>query len=93
MEDKIGIKDIIGLAMKGWKKEDILDLVKIANEIKETAVEPKVEEQPKQEEEVIDYKALYEESQKQLKESQLANVSQSVVEQPKATVDLRDIFR
>ena len=30
-EEKIGLKDVISLALKGWSKEDIKELVNIAN--------------------------------------------------------------
>ena len=47
MEEKIGLKDILSLAMKGYKLQDIKELVELANTVNVQGSEPKhIEQQP-----------------------------------------------
>ena len=47
MEEKIGLKDILALAMKGYKLQDIKELVELANTVNAQGSEPEhIEPQP-----------------------------------------------
>lgn len=95
-DNKIGIKDMISLALKGWSKEDIKDLISMAEAADsgktneepqagtgdpapadpEAKQEPEKETEPKKAGDAIDYKSLYEQSQKELAAAQEANRKQ-----------------
>lgn len=91
------VKDLADLARAGYKPADVKDIIKAANEVppqpEPQPEPPKEEESPKEPE--VDYKALYEKSQEDLKKAQAANNSRNVQDsETEADVDdLADIFR
>ena len=98
--EKIGVKDMISLALKGWSKEDIKELITMAEQAEagkpneepqagtgETAPadpgakqEPEKETEPLKPDDAIDYKSLYEQSQKELAAAQEENRKQTIPE-------------
>ena len=112
--DKIGIRDMISLALKGWSKEDIKDLISMADTVEAGKTneepqagtgdpapadrgdkpEPEKEKEPQKTDEAIDYKTLYEQSQKELAAAQAANRSSAVPEEDpeKPMNDLKGVF-
>lgn len=102
--------DIIALAKAGYSVSDVKELMALGKDSEtvppkedkpgtddngEVKDNKPVEEPTKTEPEpAIDYKALFEESQKQLKEAQKANIDKPVEKQNKTTVDdiLKDLL-
>lgn len=98
--DKLSVKDIVSLALKGFSKEDIKELLSMAeqaeagksNEEPQKGTgdpapadpvdkqEPEKETEPQKPEEAVDYKSLYEQSQKELAAAQEANRKQATPE-------------
>lgn len=80
------MKEVIALALAGYKKKDIEDL--LAMDIEEETQENNVEEKPEQtepenveevaEEEEIDYKSLYEDTLAKLKNAQKSNTKENI---------------
>lgn len=103
----MNINDIIALAKQGYKPGDIKELIALAETPKATpqdeaqtapAEEPlKTENEPEPQnsepaEPVIDYKALYEDSQKKLAEAQKVN-TQKTISAPEKESDMDIIMK
>lgn len=104
----IAFKDIMALALKGYKPSDIRELVNIANELNEKEAEstndnpdpvtegventPSVTT-PTEDSEVEDYKKLYEQAKHDLKEAQKANINKDISDKDKPTVSDEDLIK
>lgn len=97
----MNLTDIISLAKQGYKPNDIKELIALAepmeteqpappeNPAEEAPVMEEQKEPVKQEPvEVIDYKALYEESQKKLHAAQQANINTNIQGSTQSDLDL-----
>lgn len=95
------ISDIVALAKAGYKYSEVKELIQLATETPEASEEVKEsgsdetpeaseeaqESEPEETEDTIDYKALYEESQKALKAAQAANRKQPK-DEPKSAEEI-----
>ena len=96
----IAFKDIMALALKGYKPSDIRELEKEAESTNDNPdpVTEGVENTPSvttptEDSEVEDYKKLYEQAKHDLKEAQKANINKDISDKDKPTVSDEDLIK